>query len=484
MATIRLRKQPHVQQQKFIDCSAPEQLYGGAKRGGKSVALCMKLIMLSVLFPGNRLGLFRKDFTDLQDTTLNEFWQICPPELLDTSYGNGTGHHKGERCIRLKTIDPNITSDILYRGLGGPEDIEKAKGLNLGGFGVDEPSEIDFGVYKMLRAQLTWVLPNGSRPPYMCLLASNPEPGWVKERFIETPAAGCVFIPALPRQNPFLPDGWENELRDSYDPEWVEKYLDGSWEVTEGSVFPELDGRLHALPPNLVDSKDMRLVAAIDHATTGITACVICGIDHNRNIFTLAEYYVKDKLISEHAREILRLMAEFTPEVQSPNVRKRFEYILIDPSTTAKTQQGGNSQLKSVADLYREQGLPVTSAWNALEAGLQRIKEMLHVNPRHVHPTTGTLGASHLYILKKRCPSLWKEMKDLKKEILPSGTMRFVGSDHALDCLRYIINSQPRAPKPTEYDMAHLPTQDRFAIRAHDRWAKTFGQKPNERSWF
>lgn len=472
---VQLRKEPHVQQQKFIDSKALEQLYGGAKRGGKSVALCQKAILLSVLFPGNRGLLTRKDFTDLNDTTLNEFWQVCPPELV-------VEHHKGDRRITLRTIHPQITSDILYRGLGGPEDVEKAKSLNLGWFGIDEPSELAFETYKMLRAQLTWVLPNGKRPPYMALLASNPEPGWVKERFITTPQAGCVFIPALPRDNPHLPPGWEDELRQTYDQEWVDKYLGGSWDVTEGQVFPELTDRIHAINP--FDTTGLKLVGAIDHATTGITAFVIVGIDADDNIFALHEYYKENQIVSFHSSQIKSLMGKYTPRVDPPKVQQKVDYVLIDPSTTRRTQVG-NSMLQSVADLYREQGIIVVPGWNALEAGLQRIKEYLHVKPNHMHPISGLKGAPSLFIVKRYCPNLWKEMRELKKEILPMGSVRFVGIDHALDCLRYIINSRPKRPDFSPKDWNNLSAQDRFFTDVHKRWAKKFGQGDAPTgSWF
>jgi hypothetical protein len=474
---LQLGKQPTAQQQKFIDCSAREQLFGGAKRGGKSVSLCQKGILLSVLFPGNRGLLARKDFTDLWDTTLNEFFQVCPADLI-------VSHNKGERCIRLKTANPKITSDIIYRGLGDANDFEKAKSLTLGWFGIDEPSEINVDVYKQLRSQLNWVLPTGKRPPYMALLASNPEPGWVKQRFIDSVTEGCAFIPALPRDNPHLPPGWEDELRSTYDIEWIEKYLDGSWEVHEGAVFPELDGRIHIIdPPN---TAGLKLVGAIDHGTTGTTAFVIVGIDADNNIIALHEHYGQGKLISQNAAAIKDIVDLYIDPKAPTALGRKLDYLLIDPACTGRTQQGAN-QLQSVADQYREQGLMVVPAWNALEAGLQRIKEYLHVKPNHIHPISGKIGSPSLLIVKRFCPNLWKEMKDIKKEILPSGLMRFVGLDHALDCLRYIVNSRPRVEQTTTNDLARMPNQVRFAMKTHDKWASKWDKRSAGKSsgtWF
>lgn len=483
---IALRKQPHYQQQLFINCTAKEQLYGGAKRGGKSVALCQKAILLSYFFPGNRGLITRKDFTDLQDTTLNEFWQVCPPELLDQSYGNG-GHHKGERCIRLKSIHPDIPSDILYRGLGGQEDIEKAKGLNLGWLAIDEPSEIDYETYKMVRAQLTWALPDGRRPPYMVLLGSNPEPGWVKERFIDALADGCAFIPSLPRQNPFLPPGWEQELRDTYDDEWVEKYLDGSWEVSEGQVFPELSDKWHVCDD--IDTSGMVLIASIDHGTTGYTCMLIAAIDADSNMYIIDEHYVKDRLIVWHAENMKVMMGRYTaaPDPASLKPQNYFRYILIDPACVAKTVQG-KDQLQSIADLYHAEGIHVVPAWNAIGAGIERIKQALHVNPHHSHPWRRApnggplIGSPKLFINKRRCPMTWSDIQGYRKEILPAGSVRYIGRDHGLDNVRYLVNAQPRPADMSMSDRLNTPLQDQFFNRAHQRWAKKFSQP--EGNWY
>jgi phage terminase large subunit len=138
-------------------------------RGGKTVAGAMKSVLLSIMFP-NRGLIGRKDMTDLKDTSLTTFFDICPPELI-------LDHHRGDRKIVIRTSE--MPSEILYRGLGDQGDVEKSKGIDLGWAWIDEPSEIEPDTYLMLRSQLNWLLPDGNRPLYMMLLTSNPEPGWM-----------------------------------------------------------------------------------------------------------------------------------------------------------------------------------------------------------------------------------------------------------------------------------------------------------------
>lgn len=524
-ATIKLKRTPHEQQVKFVNSAAREQLYGGAKRGGKSVAICMKVVLLAYLYPGSRIGLFRKDFTDLQDTTLKEFWQTCPEQLLDRSYGNGTGHNKGERIIKLLTRVKGVSSEIFYRGLGSEIDIEKAKGINMSAMFIDEPSEISFETYKMLNAQLTWKVfshfdENGTPvmdldPPYMTCLGCNPEPGWVKDRFIDPETRisddQMEFIPALPRQNPHLPQGWESELRRTYDQEWIDKYLDGSWMVTEGTVFkmfrPEIHDLMFPLRHFTDDQQHQMLaeyllkcnmVAGLDHGETGTVATQAVGADPWENLVAFEEYYQEDKLISEHCKNICGLYDGYTPE--GMDWRQRFTHILIDPSTSQRTLQAGN-QRQAIADAYRnggafgaedpKYGLPVIPAWNALELGIEHMKQLFTVKPGHCHPITGKpefpivdkdgkmtgeWGAPNMYLIKRLCRNTWKEISELCKKLTMAGRVVYLGSDHGIDPLRYIANSRPKPSELTSKDKSKLPLQDQFAMSSHGKWARKFDQ--------
>lgn len=495
---IYLKKPPHDQQQFAIDRDESEQLYGGAKRGGKSVWLCQKSILLNVMFPGNRGLMCRLNFTDLQDSTLTEFFNVCPEELI-------INHHKGDRTIVLRTIDDRSTikartkdgyslyaSRQLYRGTGDPDEFEKVKGISLGHLELDEPSEIPFEQFLMLRAQLDWRLPDGDAPPYMSLLASNPEPGWVEDRFLEhinrpmQSFGGKIFIPALPSDNPHLPPGYVAELSASAPKEWVLKYLKGIWGASEGAIFKEFDEILHNLD-NWINPHDdseyhrfawpMNICLAIDHADTGIVAMVLVGIDIFGNMFALQEYYGNNKLVSEHCFEAREKFSPFLSmnTGSGSTMLKRYMYQLIDPSTTQKTQQKGNS-LQGIIEDYRGCGFPAIPAWNALEHGYNLISEHLHPIPIHRHPVTGLMGSPSLFISKTRCPELWKQLRGIKRVIKPNGIVQFVGVDHALDCLRYIVNSRPRRPELSRIDEGNMSSADLMARRAHEKWAKNFAR--------
>lgn len=476
---------PSDRQIEFINSAAFEQLYGGSKRGGKTVAGAAKAIMISTAFPGNRGLIARNAFTDLRDSSLVTLFALLPPEIL-------ISHNRTERKIVLRSSNRKYPSEIIYRGLGEEIEMtsrakEKVKSIELGWLWVDEPSEVSFEAYRMLLAQLCWRLPSGKRPPYMALLTSNPEPGWVKDRFIDRDHPGYIigkadaaFIPSLPSDNPGLPENWERDLRNTMDPEWVKRYLDGSWEIHEGMAFPELNPLVHDLDA-YTDTwsaethrnwlRDLKLVSGMDHGTTGITAAVQACFDPDDNLFVVREYYEADRRIDEHAPLIGGMLSGFG----------RQEYTLIDPSTESKTQQGAH-ELYSYLDEWirhlRPYGVhPIPAKRSAIEIGVDVMRQYLHAAPIHKHPFTGQAPSPRLFISSKGCPNLWREMANMKRVPKPDGSLMFVGSDHAVDSLRYVVMSRPSPPARVNHDLDALTPQERFLIQSHAKWGRQFDKQ-------
>lgn len=449
-----------------MNASVMEQLFGGAKRGGKSHGGSQKAIMLSMAFPGNRGLVYRQNLTDLKDSTLTTFEEVCPPGLIRQ-------HHKGDRKFTFTN-----GSHFIYRGVGDKDELEKVKGIDLGWMWGDEPSEVEESTYLMLLAQLNWKLPDNSRPPYMSLLTCNPEPGWVKQRFIDpldkdkkgniltfSAHKDRVFIPSLPNDNPYLPPGYVQYLLDNFPEEWVTKYVRGSWEVSEGMVYKEFDRVTHVVSwhPALAE---MKLYASLDHATTGVTCFIVIGVTANHDYFVIREYYQKDRLVNDHAAAILAIIAELE------RAGGTLEYCLIDPATNQRSSQG-NSQLKNVQELYQEQGLNTISAWNTMEAGIERVKMLLHTQPVHFHWDTQLQGAPHFYVCDW-CRNTIEEFQGWKKDVDVYGYVKYKGMDHALDNVRYIAVSRPQPPSATKFDEGLMGSTSAFANRSHQRWAAKF----------
>jgi len=120
-------------------------------------------------------------------------------------------------------------------GLSEQENISKLKSMEIGFFGIDEASEVDKESFLLFQSRLRRRLPNGKFPPYFGLLTSNPDDCWLKDDFVlKGGGEDYVFIPSLPRDNPYLPADYEQQLRKSYPADWVQRFLEGSWDELSG----------------------------------------------------------------------------------------------------------------------------------------------------------------------------------------------------------------------------------------------------------
>ncbi len=213
--------------------AAPQmfKLYGGAMGGGKTWALAAEAIALSCDYPGNRGYICRNTNVDFTRTTLT----VLDKLLRDA--GLIAEHHKSSPSYYTLTNG----SVIYYGGLDdSPDSEERLRSFDLGWFAIDEASETQERYFLTLASRLRLKVP-GIR--YFGLLATNPDPGWIKARFIDRKLADHVFIPALPADNPHLPADYVARLKSIFPDDWQKRFVEGDWGAFEGMncCFPYKD---------------------------------------------------------------------------------------------------------------------------------------------------------------------------------------------------------------------------------------------------
>lgn len=215
-------------QSQFHASPAMYKLYGGAMGGGKTWALCAEAIALSCDYPGNRGYTCRHTNKDFMRTT----YLILDKMLRETDFV--AKHYKTQPAY----YELWNGSRIYYGGLG--DDVKAIHGLRsmeLGWFAIDEASETSESFFLMLSSRLRSQIPGIK---YFGLLGSNPDPGWLKRRFIDQVLPDHEFIPALPTDNPNLPLGYVERLREIFPEDWINRFLKGDWTAFEGinNVYP------------------------------------------------------------------------------------------------------------------------------------------------------------------------------------------------------------------------------------------------------
>lgn len=285
MTEIRFNYTPTDKQQVAHKLPHKYKLFGGAIGGGKTVWLCAEAIYLSLAYPGNRILMCRKHLTDFKNSTLVTLFRLLPPELIRE-------HNKAE--CRITLINNSV---ILYMGLGNAEEVEKLRSLEISSAMLDEATEVPYEGFLMLQQRVNrWTLQDGTRPPEYILLASNPDDGWVKEKFIDAPAEQFAFIQSLPTDNPHLAEDYIPNLRKTYPEEWVNRFLDGDWNaLTTGDKIIPYDWVKSAINREITVVN--KRIVSCDPAAFGDDETVI-GFGIGNSLIKINTYLKQDPMVS------------------------------------------------------------------------------------------------------------------------------------------------------------------------------------------
>lgn len=188
--------------------------------GGKSYALAAHIIKCQTMWPGSNWVLARYRGKDLKKTTLPIYLEMLPSKMLKR-------YNKSDGEVELVNNSKTYFSDL--------EDPNKLKSLNLAGYGIDEATDVPtIDAWNMLTTRLRQRI-KGVR--YFGLLASNPEPGWVKDLFITEPDDDFSYFEALPADNPTLPEDYIATLEKNLPTALRERYLRGSWDAFDDLII-------------------------------------------------------------------------------------------------------------------------------------------------------------------------------------------------------------------------------------------------------
>lgn len=182
-----------------------------------------------MIYPDNCGVIGRKDFTDLRDTTLRTFLEICPPDFISS-------YNKTEHLV----IAVN-GSRIYFREL---KDGTGLGSLNLGWFYIDEGEEVEEGIFDRLKGRLS--LKDVGKP---CgWITSNPpnESHWIFKQFEKSHDPDFYTIHASTYENKqYLPKGYIEDL-EKLPSSWRKKYLEGHYGFTPDGT-PYYDGYVESL---------------------------------------------------------------------------------------------------------------------------------------------------------------------------------------------------------------------------------------------
>ena len=242
----------------------------------------------------------RKQSVDLNNTTLETWKAVIPQEYYEIREGD-------------KEIIIQGAVKINYGGLDDSKTVKKFNSAEYCYLFIDQAEEISRDDFALLRGTLRRKI-DGQATEYKALLTANPAICWLKDVFINHKDPGCEFIQALPSDNPFIAEGYVENLREAFKhrPELVRAYVEGDWDIMSGhNLVIKPSWVEKAKSAKLHTSYNNRLVAC-DPARFGTNETVIYVFEGPRVIHT--EIYGQRSLM-ETAGMLVALKNKFAAKL-------------------------------------------------------------------------------------------------------------------------------------------------------------------------
>ena len=410
---FQLLYEPMEKQKQFHQAPQKFKALVGGMGSGKTLPGSAEAIYLSMEVPKN-LGLIgRATYPELRDSTRKEVLDF-PVEVDGKEYPLVASpivksFNKAENVLTFVN-----GSQILFRSL--EDAFDKIKSLNLGWFWVDELTEITeeiwFGLVGRLRRNGSQLIGYGT---------TNPEGhDWVWKRFKMNPGTDHFCVEMSSKENLFLPDGYVASLEAQYPPEWVRRYVDGSFDAFSGLIYKDFqDKEPWTFKKREIPDKWYKFIG-LDHGYRNPT-CILWGaVDPQGTIWIYDEFFSSEMLVSGLANIIL-----------TKNKRQDVKGFLIDPS--CKNRNGVTG--RSVIDEFESQGLYFNPANNDIRAGINHVQECLKPNEKGIPKLKISVECPHL---REELQSYrWKDLRPSAKTDAPERPMK--KDDHAVDALRYMV---------------------------------------------
>lgn len=393
-------------------------LFGGASGPGKSYWLrwspikflhkhCFKELGLK----GVRAGLFCEDYPALWDRHISKI-KYEFPQWLGTY--NGQYHEF--------TLNPKYGSGVLaFRNLDDPS---KYASSEFAWIGVDELTKNEKEKFNFLRWRLRWIGVNNTR------FAAGTNPGgigheWVKKLWIsrqfdsgERESDQFHFLPALPQDNPHLPDSYYTTLQSL--PEALRKaYLEGNWDIFEGQYFSEWNSEVHTRPPFAIPESWPKY-RAYDHGREAPACCKWYAVDPDGRVWVYREFYKAGMNVDQIAQEISKMSAG-----------EQYQYSVADPSIFSNMGFVDKFGGQTIAETFSRYGIQFIPASNRRVDGWAIMHQYLHWD---THTLPKMMYFKTCYNSLRTIPALIHD--DKHPEDLDTR-----GEDHAADPDRYFLMS-------------------------------------------
>lgn len=413
---------PQPKQREFLSAKSRYVAFGGARGGGKSFAVRLKVRVLALRYPGIRMLLIRRTYPELLE---NHIKPLC----IDTM-----GYAKYKDSDKTLTF---ITGSSLKFGYCDSEsDALQYQGQEYDVIFIDEATQLTEYQFDCIRACMRGV----NDFPKRMYLTCNPGGvghGWVKRLFVDRDYRAdenpedYTFIQSRVYDNLALMESDPDYLRtlETLPDDLRKAWLDGDWNLFAGQFFSEWRREKHILPqaPEIPDN--WTRVIAMDYGLD-MLAVVWGAFDENGRGVVYKELCRPDLPVQQAAEAILDLCL---PEEMNRDGRSVDVY--APPDLWARAKDTG----KSINELFFERGVHFIKADNNRQSGWMNLHDWLREDDE---------GMPWLRF-SPACPECIRCLPLLQYDKRNSLDCATEPHDitHAPDAVRYLIQSRPRRAK-------------------------------------
>jgi hypothetical protein len=390
-------------------------LVAGGYGSGKS-ATCYKDDEKHILLTKGRTLMGADTLPQLENTVKKDFETDMPIDF-----------------VRKYSVQKNVITfknghELMYRPLN---DEGNLRSLNLTRFHIVEASETKFDNFTQLTTRLRntdgvrfkrdkegKIIFNGGYPEIQTdlrkgILETNPDAGWVRNEFLLK--SGCIqqynkrpYYTIEPEQcdpnkktfiiptdaNYHLPPGFKTEISRGKPQWWINKFIYGSFDYSEGLVYSSINRCI--VERNPIDNPNrptVRYGIGMDYGINDNTHFVFLMIDTEKKMIV-----AYDEIQTNH--KTIQELAGLYKEKRDKIPREFLNTPVMDGRSINKTADTLSGNFRTIGQMFSDCGCYFKPAQMNLDARIMRLNTFIE--------------NGQFYIVRKACPGLVAEITDYK----------------------------------------------------------------------
>lgn len=438
--------QPRGTARRIFSMRDGEIVVSGPAGTGKSRACLEKVFHALMKYPGARALIVRKTHTSLTSTALVTFREHVAREAIE----NGD----------VEWYSGSAEEPPGYRFKNGSR-------INVGG--MDKSDKIMSSEYDLIYAQeatelreedwdkLSSRLRNGLMPYQQLLADCNPShpKHWLKLR---SDRGDTVMLHARHEENPryFNADGTMTEAGVQYIQGRLDKLTgvrklrlrDGKWVAAEGAIYgEEWDESVHLVDPFPIP-EDWPRYWVVDFGFRHPFVCQMWAEDDDGDLFMYREFFMTQRLVEDHARQIMRTVTKLTGKEGEPDYEDPLGDLdrgLREWAEPEPTAIFCDHDAEGRGTFERHTGLRTEAATKKVTEGIQAVQARLRPQdgPPRIFLFRDALVERDQSLVDKLHPTctaeefpgyVWDTTEGVNKKERPVKEQ-----DDGMDCVRYIV---------------------------------------------